>query len=431
MGPARRPPLPLPAERPGGPFRPERWRSPLRGPWLASFLGSALFPLIAICAITGFLSDTAYNPAIGGNSPNPDAIQIPGFRWPTHPAWLYAATQGLHVISGLAAIPLLLAKLWSVIPKLYEWPPLRSMAHALERLSLALLVGGSLFVFATGVLNIQLYYPFKFTFVPAHYFGAVIFLAALALHIGLKLPTVVRAFRQHGVLRPLRVPLADTVPEPHVEDSTAPIAPGAPTISRRGFVAAVGAASGVLGLMAAGQTIGGPLRKLGLLAPHGRNPGAGPNGFQINKTASAVGIAPHETGSSWRLVLSGPSGAPVSLSRDDLLRMQQATETLPIACVEGWSTTQNWTGVRLRDLARLVGAETGHDVHVESLQRGGAFRQAWLAQNQVADPRSLLALKVNGADLSLDHGFPARVIVPALPGVHCTKWVASMRFIPS
>src|SRR2546425_14606 len=151
---------------------------------------------------------------------------------------VYAATQGLHVISGLAAIPLLLAKLWSVIPKLYEWPPVRSVAHGLERLSLALLVGGSLFVFATGVLNIQLYYPFRFTFVPAHYFGAVVFVAALGLHVGLKLPTVVRAFRQHGVLRPLRVPLADTGPEPQVEDSTAPIAPGAPTISMRGFVAA-------------------------------------------------------------------------------------------------------------------------------------------------------------------------------------------------
>jgi DMSO/TMAO reductase YedYZ molybdopterin-dependent catalytic subunit len=44
------------------------------------------------------------------------------------------------------------------------------------------------------------------------------------------------------------------------------------------------------------------------------------------------------------------------------------------------------------------------------------------------NPDSLLALRVNGADLSLDHGFPARVIVPAAPGVHNTKWVASMRF---
>lgn len=51
-----------------------------------------------------------------------------------------------------------------------------------------------------------------------------------------------------------------------------------------------------------------------------------------------------------------------------------------------------------------------------------------LRDNQVADPHSLLALTVNGAALSLDHGFPARVIVPAAPGVMNTKWVARMTF---
>ena len=40
----------------------------------------------------------------------------------------------------------------------------------------------------------------------------------------------------------------------------------------------------------------------------------------------------------------------------------------------------------------------------------------------------MLALKVNGEDLSPDHGYPARVIVPALPGVHNTKWVGEMTF---
>ena len=40
----------------------------------------------------------------------------------------------------------------------------------------------------------------------------------------------------------------------------------------------------------------------------------------------------------------------------------------------------------------------------------------------------LLALKVNGADLSPDHGYPARIIVPALPGVHNTKWVGAIEF---
>ncbi|WP_057368127.1 molybdopterin-dependent oxidoreductase, partial [Mycobacterium tuberculosis] len=65
---------------------------------------------------------------------------------------------------------------------------------------------------------------------------------------------------------------------------------------------------------------------------------------------------------------------------------------------------------------------------VTSLQRGGAFGEAKLAANQIADPDALLALRVDGADLSLDHGYPARIIVPALPGVHNTKWVAGIEF---
>jgi len=49
---------------------------------------------------------------------------------------------------------------------------------------------------------------------------------------------------------------------------------------------------------------------------------------------------------------------------------------------------------------------------------------------QIAAKDALLALKVNGHDLSLDHGYPARIIVPALPGVHNTKWVGELTFTP-
>jgi hypothetical protein len=56
------------------------------------------------------------------------------------------------------------------------------------------------------------------------------------------------------------------------------------------------------------------------------------------------------------------------------------------------------------------------------------LREATLTRDQIDDELSLLALRVNNADLSLDHGFPARVIVPALPGVHNTKWVGTMTF---
>ncbi len=412
---------------PPGPFRPGFWRSPLRGPWLTSFLGSALLPLIVVCAVTGFLSHAAYLPGLGDNRVGAEGSLdlLPAIDWPTSPAWLYALTQGLHVACGVAAIPILLAKLWSAMPKLFEWPPVRSPAHALDRISLALLVGGSLFVFFTGILNIQLFYPWDFSFVRAHYYGAFIFLAALVLHLVGKLPVARRAFRDRGVIGPLRADLAHTEPEPSSAHTTAPRSPAAPTISRRGLLATVGAGSLGLFAIAIGQVAGGPLRPLAFLAPRGRT-GDGPNGFQVNKSFGASGIDTGATGPDWRLVLDGPRR--VELSRHDLLAMAQRTEDLPIACVEGWSTTQSWTGVPLSALARLAGATGPVELTAQSLQRAGSFRQATLSAEQAADPRSLLALRVNGADLSLDHGYPARVIVPAAPGVHCTKWVGSIEF---
>ena len=62
-----------------------------------------------------------------------------------------------------------------------------------------------------------------------------------------------------------------------------------------------------------------------------------------------------------------------------------------------------------------------------SLQAGESGT-ASLRGNQIVDGDSLLAMQVNGADLSLDHGYPARVIVPNNPGVHNIKWVARMSF---
>jgi DMSO/TMAO reductase YedYZ molybdopterin-dependent catalytic subunit len=160
--------------------------------------------------------------------------------------------------------------------------------------------------------------------------------------------------------------------------------------------------------------------------PRGRSRGAGD--FQVNKTALAAGIDSRSLGAQWRLVLRG-GASTVLLDRAMLLGMPQHSARLPIACVEGWSTTQTWSGVRLADLARVAGVAAPRAARVVSLQRRGAFGQATLQANQIAHPDALLALRVNGSDLSLDHGYPARIIVPALPGVHNTKWVAAIDFL--
>ncbi|MGN9757776.1 molybdopterin-dependent oxidoreductase [Streptomyces sp. SD31] len=410
---ARTPSSPL------SPFSPAFWRSPLRGPWLTSVLGVVLLGGITVLFVTGLVSYAAYNPnlaPVNDKTPDKGILGFYLFSWPTDPHWLYRLNQGVHVTLGITLIPVLLAKLWSVVPKLFTLPPARSLAHALERISLLLLVGGALFEFVTGVLNVQLDYVFPGSFYTLHFYGAWVFFAAFVVHAVLKTPMALRNLRRLNE-----------------EDSelTSP-APAEPTVSRRGALWFVGGGSLLLFGTTVGQNFDGVLRRTALLAPHGgAEPGSGPGGFQINKTAAYAGIRAADTNEeAWRLVVEGRNGRTVRLGRADLLDLPLHSAALPIACVEGWSTSdQWWRGVRLRDLAALAGHDGDPpDVLVESLQRRGAFRRAALRANQVADPRSLLALFVNGEDLTPDHGYPARIIVPAAPGVLNTKWVARMTF---
>jgi DMSO/TMAO reductase YedYZ molybdopterin-dependent catalytic subunit len=401
-----------------------RWRSPIRGPWLTSVFGLILLVGVPIEFVTGLLSYAAYNPQLAPNDPNPHHGILGGylFDWVTRPIWLYQFIEGLHVMLGLALVPIVLAKLWSVIPKLFARPAVRSFGHLLERASLVLLVGGVVFEFSTGILNINYFGAYGFSFYTGHFYGAWIFIAGFAVHIVLKFGRMVRALRSRRFRTELRTGLADTRPEP-MDDGLVATQPAAPTISRRGALALVGATSLTVIALTAGETIGGGWRRLALFGTRGgAAPGVGPNHFPVNHTAASVGIRSADAGPAWRLELVGPR--PVSISRDQLLSMPLTTADIPIACTEGWSTVQRWTGVSLSDLATLVGSQQVAATRLESLD-GGVVT---LSGTQVRDPDSMLALRVNGADLSLDHGYPARVMVPATPGTHNLKWMRRITF---
>jgi DMSO/TMAO reductase YedYZ molybdopterin-dependent catalytic subunit len=417
------------AKRPLSGPKPPRWRSPLRGLWLTSTLGAVLLIALPIITLTGLLSYIAYGPQFGQAAPaDVGWLKLPTFDWPTDPSWLYRLNQGLHVGLGLIIVPVVLAKLWSVIPKLFVWPPARSIAQLLERVSLLMLVGGILFEIVTGVLNIQYDYIFGFSFYTAHYFGAWVFIAGFVVHVAIKLPKMWAGLRSMSLREVLRTNRADTRPERYDSDGLVSIDPAPPTMSRRGALALVGGGALLVAVLTAGQTLGGVTRQAALLLPRGRSRGDGPNDFQVNRTAAAARITAENTGAGWRLTLRG-GPAPVVLDLTALRAMPQHTARLPIACVEGWSTTETWTGVRLRELAERAGVPAPASARVFSMERRGAFNRAALQANQVTHSDALLALRVNGAELSLDHGYPARVIVPALPGVHNTKWVSGIDFV--
>jgi DMSO/TMAO reductase YedYZ molybdopterin-dependent catalytic subunit len=106
--------------------------------------------------------------------------------------------------------------------------------------------------------------------------------------------------------------------------------------------------------------------------------------------------------------------------------MPQHTERLPIACVEGWSASADWTGIRLGDLLEEAGLPRSTRVRVESLQTGGLYRVSMVDPPHAASPRTLLALGINGEPLAPDHGYPLRLIAPDRPGVLQTKWVTKV-----
>ena len=117
----------------------------------------------------------------------------------------------------------------------------------------------------------------------------------------------------------------------------------------------------------------------------------------------------------------------VRLSLADLEALPQRTADLPIACVEGWSQNATWTGVPIADLMRLAGADPNRPLRVTSLERKGAYRTSVLPATHTRS--TLLALRLNGARLDLDHGFPCRVIAPNRPGVLQTKWVNRLEIL--
>jgi DMSO/TMAO reductase YedYZ molybdopterin-dependent catalytic subunit len=380
------------------PVTTESFASPLHDQRTAAWLGVALGVSFTVCFATGLLSHLIQQP--------------PGwFTWPPRPAGLYRVTQGVHVATGIATVPLLLAKLWVVYPSLWTWPPVRGAAHAVERVSLVPLVGGSLFMLFSGVANIARWYPWRFGFTATHYWMAWITMGALVVHVGAKSASTAQALASR--------PEADGAAAPAVE---APAAGGG-GLTRRGLLGTVFASSALLTLVTVGQTVR-PLDRLGLLAP--RRPGVGPQGVPVNKSAIGARVVEAAQDPAYRLVVEGRVRHRLVLSLDDLRALPRHEAVLPIACVEGWSATARWGGVPVRDVLAMAGARPGASVRVESLQRRGAYRSSKLEGSQAADPDALLAVELAGEPLHIDHGFPVRLIAPNRPGVLQTKWVARL-----
>lgn len=167
----------------------EQFTSPLRDERLTARIGLWLGICFGLAFLTGVISHLHYSPQ----------------AWlplPSRPAWGYRVTQGVHVLAGTAAIPLLLVKLWSVFPKLFAEVPFGGstlggartlVLHLVERGSIAVLVAAAIFELATGLSNAAQWYPWSFHFRASHYALAWVAIGSLLVHVAVKLPVIRRA----------------------------------------------------------------------------------------------------------------------------------------------------------------------------------------------------------------------------------------------
>jgi hypothetical protein len=411
--------------------------APSRNPRTAVVIGRLLGAAFLICFATGLYSHFIQDP-------------LPGMLFLTRPVWLYQVSQGIHITAGILCFPLIVAKLYAVFPELFQSPPVRSFPHFLERASIALFVAASLVQITIGLLNTYQWYAlFPFPFRQTHFALSFVVIGSLAIHIGVKLSTISAYWRKKDSYEPdgslvVHEPDPDAefdVPDelrrltgrPQASGLTGRVfewidktpAPRDPRTSRRGFFATVGIAAAALVTLTAGQSFRA-LDAVNLFAP--RKNDTGPQGLPVNRTAAKAKVIDSATSPDWRLTVVNGS-ATRSYTYEQLARMPQHEVELPIACVEGWSQYATWRGPRLRDLVDAVGAPGSATVKITSLEQNSSYAVTRMEPNFVRDELTLVALELNGEVLDIDHGYPARIIAPARPGVLQTKWLSSLEVL--
>ena len=123
----------------------------------------------------------------------------------------------------------------------------------------------------------------------------------------------------------------------------------------------------------------------------------------------------------YRLIVDGDVSTPLKLTLEDLRAMPSVQKTLQIRCVMGWAADVFWEGIPLLYLLNQAGASLKNiaNVVIESV----TGYTMTLSSDEAANPDNIIALKAGDLPLTVEHGYPARFVIPARPGFEWVKYV--------
>ena len=157
------------------------------------------------------------------------------------------------------------------------------------------------------------------------------------------------------------------------------------------------------------------------------------NGFNPPSTAEYTRWAADDF-QGYKLIVNGMVDRPQAYTLAELRAMPQLTQTTRHDCVEGWSAIGKWSGPRLRDAIALAMPQHGARYavfHCMDTTDDMSLYYESLDLHEAAHPQTVLALKLNDAQLDPAHGAPVRLRVPTQLGYKSAKWVRRIELVAS
>ena len=141
-------------------------------------------------------------------------------------------------------------------------------------------------------------------------------------------------------------------------------------------------------------------------------------------------VLPQVAPETWTLRIDGMVDREIELSFAELLRMPLTETDITLVCVSNqvggtYAGNARWLGASLPALLRRAGVRAGADQVLSSATDGMTISTPLTTIMHGRD--ALLAVGMNGQPLPVEHGFPARMVVPGLYGyTSATKWVTRL-----
>jgi DMSO/TMAO reductase YedYZ molybdopterin-dependent catalytic subunit len=153
------------------------------------------------------------------------------------------------------------------------------------------------------------------------------------------------------------------------------------------------------------------------------------NNSSFYRVDTALSVPQLSTG-DWKLRIHGLVDSELELTFEDLLNMPLIERRVTLTCVSNevggdLAGNASWLGVRVSDLLKRVGVSPDADAVKSTSVDGFTVGTPVGALTDGRD--AMISIGMNGKPLPIEHGFPARMVVPGLYGyVSATKWIVDM-----